>query len=258
MNQIILIPCSYLKRDFSNDHMFEENYFSNHISNTNSQRLNTLRKQANESMKNSPTCTNQLLPAFMRYNGNLYKKIRKNDWKKLFADNNLDVLIFSAFYGIEKWNEPILNYNLSMIDKIDSVRFETWWRRNGLSVFLADYITNTEITVVRSMLSGSYKRAIKDIQLYLGENIIWLDYKYTNLGSGSNYYRGEDVLRAIYSYEIQCLNRKCNSFATRRISKEEYECIECNQTYKISKFNIDKIGKEIKYKNEALKMMIHG
>lgn len=245
MKQILLIPCSYLKRDFSDNHIFIENFFSNHISRTNSQRLSNLRKQVIESRKNLLSRKNQLLPAFMRYNGNLYRKIKKNDWKKLLVDKELGMLIFSAFYGVVTWNEPVLNYNLSMADKIDSVRFETWWRRNDLSDFLIDYITKSHITIVRSMLSGSYRRAIKDIKPNQEKDIIWLDYKYTNLGFGSNYYRGEDVLRAIYRYEIQCPNKKCNSFATRRISKEEYECIECNQAYEISKFNLEKIGKKL-------------
>jgi len=142
------------------------------------------------------------MKAYERYCGNLYNRISRDSWEKLNKHQNLSLIIVSAFYGVLKHDEFIRYYNREMNrDKIEGVRLKTWWSRQGLCDILLDYIIKNEIKVVHDFLSANYSEAIQPFQNKIKE--IGLKYHfhdYSGLGSGSNYYRGEDVNKLIQTF----------------------------------------------------------
>ena len=53
-----------------------------------------------------------------RYTGLIYKPISNDTWDKIANSDSVDLLIFSALYGLLRFNEPILNYNVMMTDNM--------------------------------------------------------------------------------------------------------------------------------------------
>ena len=148
----------------------------------------------------------EYMKAYKRYSGNLYSRITESSWEKLNSSQNLNLLIVSAFYGVVKHDETIRNYNRTMNrDKIEGKLLKTWWREHGLCDVILDYIITNKIKVVHDFLSLNYSEAVWPLQSKaqrIGVNYITHDY--SGLGSGSNYYRGEDVQRLIQSYNEIC------------------------------------------------------
>ncbi len=189
-------------------------------------RLRVLRKEVAGSF--GFNFDDEKLPAFKRYSGNLYGKISDGTWKILSQDSDLELAIISALYGVILWDEYIINYNVAMGDNIYAGRkLNTWWRQHGLADIVASFIARKKVRRVRSFLSGDYRQAVSGpMNTWDG---VWLQYEYPGLGSGSNYYRGEDVTRVIRDRGIAC--PACASRETRRIARNSFECLECGGTY---------------------------
>lgn len=64
------------------------------------------------------------------------------------------------------------------------MRLARWWSQRGLRSLVQEYAERSNATAVHSFLSGSYT-------IFAGE--LSERYTYPGLGSGSDYYRGQDV-----------------------------------------------------------------
>jgi cytoplasmic iron level regulating protein YaaA (DUF328/UPF0246 family) len=139
------------------------------------------------------------LPAYKRYNGNLYKQISDSSWRKLLETQELDLLIISALYGIIFWDEPIRNYNLMMNGNLRPGRWlNTWWRRRGLPGYIRLVIQNQEYKKVHMLLSIPYKDAISGFRERSLRSIEFPRYDLSKYGSGSTHHRGvkvEEIIR---------------------------------------------------------------
>lgn len=230
--ELILIPCSGRKTP-DGSLSLEGRQLIEALSTPKSQKLKRLRKKVAGSFNidlSSGSSERCLMPAYKRYSGNLYKKISSHAWEELKNREDLEVVIISALYGAIYWDEPIIDYDVDMTKNIkEGRRLNTWWRKNGLPEIVSAYIEGKDHDVVRSFLSGDYRKALLNIQEKVDPT--WLLYEYPALGSGSNYYRGRDVSDAIMNRNVVCPN--CSSKKTRRISKDRYGCVSCKEEYRV-------------------------
>lgn len=134
-----------------------------------------------------------ILPAFKRYDGNLYRQIQERTWQNLRRDNRVDVVIVSGLYGLVFWDEPIRYYNVKMNKSLwFGRRLCTWWKRQGLPGILASFIRKIGYSDVHDFLSTHYRVAVTDYQR-LNPSIGVHVHDYLGLGSGADYHRGIDI-----------------------------------------------------------------
>ncbi|MEM2939848.1 MAG: peroxide stress protein YaaA [Candidatus Bathyarchaeia archaeon] len=210
---LILIPCCDSKTSGGIATYDSGSCVINYLRPDVGKRLMELRRQVAVAFREAlgpdvgveqPEARIEYLRAYERYRGNLYSRISRGSWDKLNRSQNLSLLIVSAFYGVVKQNEFIRNYNRAMNrDKIEGRLLKAWWREHGLCDVLLDYIITNEIRVVHDFLSLNYSEAVLPLQREaerIGVNYVAHDY--SGLGSGSNYYRGDDVEKLIRGFNV--------------------------------------------------------
>ena len=232
MDELILIPCSCKKgsppeydESVQNGRSFLEDLNEDY-----EKDLDELQKKVAESFNirlNDDRANGT--PSYMMYSGKLYSQLDSELWRKLKNDDNKEMCIITPLYGVIYWDEHIVDYNVSMEDNINDNRLNTWWKHKNLSDFLTHYIEKNGFELVRSLLPVSHKKSMPFIQYEI--DIDWLQYDYPALRSGSNYYRGWDLMRILDDVDIVC--PECGSRKTKRISKEYFGCIECGTIYEI-------------------------
>ncbi len=221
------MPCSGSKSSGGKTSL-EGRILKKELSPEEKERLERLRENVADSFDISFHDNKELKQAYRRYTGNIYNKIPENAWERLKKRENIELVIISALYGTIYWDEAIMNYNVAMDDNIKPRRrLNTWWKKAGLSDIVSSYIDMNGFETVRSFLSGDYKDAIPSIENKI--EATWLQYDYSGLGSGSNYYRGDDITNVLLDRKIEC--PECKSRKTKRVSKESYECDDCGNEY---------------------------
>ena len=100
-----------------------------------------------------------LMPAYQRYDGNMYWHIPRDAWEARAA--GVDVVIVSALYGLVLSREPIRAYGFSMAEDLPGLRtLHGWWRQNGLPALLASLIRSARVERVVDLLSLEYRKAV--------------------------------------------------------------------------------------------------
>lgn len=105
----------------------------------------------------------EYLPAFIRYSGRTFSKIDLNAWNQL-VDNpeSYDCIILSALYGIVRYDEPIRNYPIKQADKIpEKSTIKSFWKKQGASEWVYDYVKRNDIDDVKFVLSTSYSEIVQ-------------------------------------------------------------------------------------------------
>ncbi|MEM0357503.1 MAG: peroxide stress protein YaaA [Candidatus Bathyarchaeia archaeon] len=209
---LILIPCCDSKTPGGTQTYDKDKCVVNYLSPDMGKKLMELRRRVAVAFKErlgpdtgvyQPETQIKYMKAYERYNGNLYSRITKSSWEKLNRSQNLSLLIISAFYGVVRHDESIRNYNRAMNkDKIEGKLLKTWWREHGLCSILLDYIVTNDVKVVHDFLSLNYSEAVWPLQNEAESiGVSYIIHEYSGLGSGSNYYRGEDVQKLIQSFD---------------------------------------------------------
>ena len=140
-----------------------------------------------------------LLPAFRRYDGNLYRKARLN---KPGLAGHRRLLIVSALYGLLDARDTIRYYNLEMSDTLPGrITVKRWWREHRLLDIVLNAVERLEANQVHDVLSGNYRDALRGLAQRLPVGNSYQPYEYPGLGSGSDYYRGSNVRRLLASQE---------------------------------------------------------
>jgi cytoplasmic iron level regulating protein YaaA (DUF328/UPF0246 family) len=212
---LILVPCCLRKKpDDTGDTGDTPDYdrrfcITNYLSKDKAKKLMELRRLVARNLEAGPDIGSETLQAtqvrymraYERYRGQLYSKISRESWEKLNGHSDLSLIIVSALYGILRHDEFIRNYDRKMTDKIEGRQLKTWWKNKGLCDILLDYVKRNKIEVVHDFLSEDYSEAIKPFQSKIKELGLRYEYhKLSEFGSGSNYYRGEEVNELIQTF----------------------------------------------------------
>ncbi len=135
-----------------------------------------------------------LLPAFKRYDGNLYRKAQLSETQ---LTGHRRLLIVSALYGLLDARDPIRDYNLQMSDKLPGrITVKRWWREHNLRDVVVNAVERLGAAQVHDVLSGNYRDALRGLPQHLPAGRRCRPYDFPGLGTGSDYHRG-DVVRGL-------------------------------------------------------------
>ena len=134
------------------------------------------------------------MPAYQRYDGNMYRYIPREAWESRAA--GVDVEIVSALYGLVLSREPIRVYGFSMAEDLPGLGvLHKWWRENGLPEILASLIRTAGAERVVDLLSLEYRKAVDGYRDSLAVPVEAIDFP--GLGRASQPRRGEAVAEVL-------------------------------------------------------------
>jgi len=136
-----------------------------------------------------------LLPAYLRYQGNMYRRIPPPSWEG--RNKGVEILILSALYGPIHSQEPVRPYPFSMGESLPGLgTLHRWWRDHGLAAILAEVITAMKPKKVTDLLSGVYRSAVEGyLPLVTGTKVEQVDFP--GMGRASQAARGEIVAKIL-------------------------------------------------------------
>ena len=135
-----------------------------------------------------------LMPAYIRYDGNMYRYIPRDAWESRVA--GVEVAIVSALYGLVLSREPIRAYGFSMADNGPRLAaLYHWWRDNGLPALLASLIQFARVERVVDLLSLEYRKAVDGYRQGLKAPVEAIDFP--GLGRASQPRRGMAVAEVL-------------------------------------------------------------
>lgn len=130
------------------------------------------------------------MPAYLRYNGNMYRHIPRDAWER--RKEGVEVAIVSALYGLVLSREPIRVYGFSMAESLSGLgTLHGWWRENGLPHLLASFLEKAGPKRVVDLLSLEYRKAVDGYRDRASVPVEAIDFP--GLGRGSQPRRGEIV-----------------------------------------------------------------
>ncbi len=139
-----------------------------------------------------PASTNkvEVMPAYLRYDGNMYRRIPREAWESRAA--GVEVAIVSALYGLVLSREPIRAYGFSMAEDAPGLgTLHGWWRENGLRAILASLVKATQAERIVDLLSLEYRKAVDGYRDSVKVPVEAIDFP--GLGRASQPRRGEAV-----------------------------------------------------------------
>ncbi|OGS50388.1 MAG: hypothetical protein A3K65_00825 [Euryarchaeota archaeon RBG_16_68_12] len=136
-----------------------------------------------------------LMPAYLRYDGNMYRHIPRETWESRKA--GVEVAIVSALYGLVLSREPIRAYGFSMAESLPGLgTLHSWWRESGLPALLASSVKGGPPERIVDLLSLEYRKAVDRYRDSIDVPVEVIDFP--GLGRASQPRRGEavaDILR---------------------------------------------------------------
>ena len=108
------------------------------------------------------------LPAYKLYTGKLFKKVQKENWE----NQQTDVIIVSALFGLLKHDELIPDYNVVITDLIPNSNdiISTYWRAQNLNSYIDN---NVDIDLLFSKYRKAFNKEGSNIGII--PNVIWRD-----------------------------------------------------------------------------------
>lgn len=137
------------------------------------------------------------LPAYRRYQGNMYRHIPKEAWEARSPD--VEVLVVSGLLGLVASRDTVPWYAHSMAEPFPPLgKLNRWWHAAGLPRILHAYLTAVRAKIVVDLLSLEYREAVVGFAEGLpGVEVETIDFP--GLGRASQPRRGEriaEILRA--------------------------------------------------------------
>jgi len=135
-----------------------------------------------------------LLPAYLRYDGNMYRYIPPEAWELRTA--GVEVAIVSALYGLVFSREPIRTYGFSMAENLPGLgTLHGWWREGGLPGILAALVKGARPERIVDLLSLEYRKAVDGYRDAVKAPVEAIDFP--GLGRASQPRRGEAVAEVL-------------------------------------------------------------
>lgn len=135
--------------------------------------------------------TTGLLPAYRRYQGNMYRHIPEDAWEARSPD--VEVLVVSGFLGLVASRDTVPWYAHSMAEPFPHLgKLNRWWHASGLPRILRAYLAAVRAKLVVDLLSLEYREAVAGFAEGLaGVRVERIDFP--GLGRASQPRRGERV-----------------------------------------------------------------
>ncbi len=158
-------------------------------------RLEVLRNQVREAAPESIGDPAELLPAFQRFRGNMYRAIPDEAWTQRIP--GVEVVMVSGLYGLVASRDPVVAYHVSMAEPLERLgKLNRWWRDHGLPLLLKTYLESVHPAQVLDILSLEYREAVEGYANGLrATKVRTIDFR--GLGRGSQPRRGKLVAKIL-------------------------------------------------------------
>lgn len=158
-------------------------------------KLEVLRDQVRQASPGSIEKPDELLPAYRRFRGNMYRAIPDDAWEQRIP--GVEVVMVSGLYGIVASRDPTVAYHVSMAEPHERFgKMNRWWRDHGLPGLLRDYLEAVHPAQVLDILSLEYREAVEGFANGLrGPKVRQIDFR--GLGRGSQPRRGKLVAKVL-------------------------------------------------------------
>lgn len=139
----------------------------------------------------------ELLPAYLRYQGNMYRRIPPPSWDG--RAKGVEILILSALYGPIRALEPVRPYPFSMGESLPGLgTLHRWWRDHGLPALFAEVLLAMQPRTVTDLLSGVYRSAV-DGYVPLVRELKVEQVEFPGMGRASQAARGDLIAKVLGS-----------------------------------------------------------
>lgn len=154
-------------------------------------RLRSLRQEMRETAADTVVDPEKVMPAYLRYKGNMYRHIPQEAWESRAA--GVDVLIVSGLYGLVGSRDPVAYYECSMAEPLPPLgKLNRWWHDQGLPEILAAFLNSGKPKLVVDLLSLEYREAVAGYSdAVSGIEVKAIDFP--GMGRASQPRRGEKV-----------------------------------------------------------------
>jgi len=158
-------------------------------------RLEVLRDQVRAAGPESIGNPAELLPAYRRFCGNMYRAIPDEAWGLRIP--GVEVVMVSGLYGLVASRDPVVGYEVSMAEPVERLgKLNRWWHDHGLPVLLRTYLEAVHPDQVLDILSLEYREAVEGYASALrGTKVRRIDFR--GLGRGSQPRRGKLVAKVL-------------------------------------------------------------
>ena len=188
---VVLIPESTRKRPGGSPGPVGEDAIAAALPASGRAKLDGLRDEVLKMIPPGTVAQGKLLPAYQRYDGNMYRMIPREAWDQ--RSPAVEVVIASALRGLVASRDPIPSYHLSMAESTPPFgKMNRWWHAAGLPDVLATYLTAVRPKAVVDLLSLEYRESVAGYQNRLpGISVQPIDFP--GMGRASQPARGEKV-----------------------------------------------------------------
>ncbi len=158
-------------------------------------KLEVLRDQVRAAAPDAVGVPAELLPAYRRFRGNMYRAIPDEAWEQRVL--GVEVVMVSGLYGLVASRDPVVEYHVSMAEPLDRFgKLNRWWHGHGLPNLLHAYIAAIHPDLVLDVLSLEYREAVEGYAAGLqGAKVHTVDFR--GLGRGSQPRRGKLVAKVL-------------------------------------------------------------
>lgn len=158
-------------------------------------KLDVLRDQIRQAAPEDVGNAVELLPAYRRFRGNMYRAIPEEAWQQRIP--GVEVVMVSGLYGLVASRDPIVAYHVSMAEPLERLgKMNRWWRDHGLPGLLRAYLESIHPGLVLDVLSLEYREAVEGFASGLrGPKVRRIDFR--GLGRGSQPRRGKLVAKVL-------------------------------------------------------------
>ncbi len=197
---VVLIPESTRKRKGGEPRPHRMDSFADSLPPAIRRKLGSLRTEVRRQTAAMGPVPEGLLPAYRRFDGNMYRRIQAEDWERRAA--GVEVLIPSGLFGIVASLDTIPAYPQSMAEAAPRLgKLNRWWRDGGLPDILNAYLKETRPGTVVDLLSGAYREAVQGYADELpGIKVKRIDFP--GMGRGSQPRRGETVAQLLRTRKV--------------------------------------------------------
>ena len=188
---VVLIPESTRKRTGGSTSVRPIDAISEALPEAARRKLRDLQDEVVANSPKSAISASGLLPAFERFDGNMYRYIPADAWAR--RDPGVEVVIASALRGLVASRDSIPSYHLSMAEATPPFgKMSRWWHDRGLADILAAYLESIRPGQVVDLLSLEYRESV----IGYGAKLHGIDVKtidFPGMGRASQPLRGERI-----------------------------------------------------------------